>query len=106
MLFEIYHFVVLHAEAFTFEQFLHKVLMSEMVFPGEQAVPVDHPVSRQAGFRVRGVHSPTNHAGSLWRSDIAGNGPVRSYPAGGYPAHHGIHPLKKSCLQVTLQAVR
>ena len=85
MFFKVHDPVVLHTDSFAFQQLLHQSGSPEMMFAGQDAGPVDHPVCRNLLRIGMGcIHGPTNHPGRAPGTQKLGNRPVGRHPAVGY----------------------
>lgn len=76
--------VIHHRDAFIFEELLHELRGTEVVFAGKPSHAVHHAVCGNA-FRgcVGGIHGPAHHPGRSPAAEVFGNGPVRSNPSRG-----------------------
>ncbi len=77
---EVDYLIIVNADAFGFEAFLHGSRGAKKVFSGKDAQSVHHAVGRNTRLCMGAVHGPTNHAGTRPQAQVPGNGSVGRYP--------------------------
>jgi len=78
---KVLHLVVLHLYALFFQPLLHGRWRAEMMLAREQALPVHHPVGRNAFIRMGRIHGPAHHTSTGFGTQVGGYGPVSCNPA-------------------------